>query len=59
MVIHTQFSQHLPSLFISLRTLSMGGGADNDANGNNGSGGDDEGRVAQAQALLRLALGRY
>ena len=39
--------------------LSMGGGADNDVDGDDGNDGNNEGRVAQAQALLRLVLGRY
>ena len=52
-----QFSQHLPSPFLLLVALSMGGGADNDAAVYDGDGGNDKGYVAQA--LLSLALGRY
>jgi hypothetical protein len=49
----------LPAFALSLYFTNgnVDGGADDDTNSDDGNGGNDEGRVAQA--LLRLALGRY
>ncbi len=55
-------ARNSPSICLSLYLTDgvvNGGGADNDVDGDDGNGGDDDGRVAQAQALLCLILGRY